>query len=205
MTQTPSPTDARALAGRRIRVVGSGSAGRWVADGLRARGADIVDDGPIDALVFAPWDRAVMVATPFEDLTDDDFDLAWQRTMDDAIAACIEARTSFGGAGGAIVLTFPTTALVGGARFVHWAAAAEGVHILARSVARQWGPEGIAVNALAIDPHLVLDDADQAGPVSIATPANPGADPIEVIAMLTSPVARHLAGQTLTVDGGLWM
>ena len=203
---TPLPlTASDALRGRRIRVVGSGTFGRWLTDELEGRGAILTETGLIDALVFAPWDRASMVATPFEELTDADFEAAWQRTMDDAIAACIDARGAFEGSGGTIVLTFPTTGLVGGAHFVHWAAAAEGVHILARSLSRQWGPEGIAVNALAIDPNLVLDDAAAAGPVSIAMPANPDADLIEVLAMLTSPTARHLAGQTLTVDGGLWM
>jgi NAD(P)-dependent dehydrogenase (short-subunit alcohol dehydrogenase family) len=65
--------------------------------------------------------------------------------------------------------------LAGGDHYAHWAAAAEGVHILTKSMARQWGPEGIAVNALAVSPTLVLADAVVAGPVSIATPAIPDA------------------------------
>ena len=146
-----------------------------------------------------------MEPRPLAELTDAEFDRAWQRTMDEAVAACTEARDVFSGAGGAIVLTLPTTALAGGDHYAHWAAAAEGVHILAKSIARQWGPEGIAVNALAVAPDLVLADADIAGPVSIATPAVPQADPAAVVEFLCSPDARNLAGQLLTVDGGLWM
>ena len=196
--------------GRRIRVVGTGGFARSAAEGLRARGARIVEgettpDDSFDALVFAPWDPAVIVPRPITELSDDEFDLAWQQTMDQAVASCVEARAAFAGGPGNIVLTFPTTGLVGGAYHSHWAAAAEGVHILARSVARQWGPEGITVNALAIDASVVLADPVSAGPVSIASPAVPGARPDAVLAFLCSPEARDLAGQTLTVDGGLWM
>jgi hypothetical protein len=53
--------------------------------------------------------------------------------------------------------------------------------------------------------ELVLADAVIAGPVSIATPAVPDADPGAVVEFLCSTDARNLAGQLLTVDGGLWM
>jgi 3-oxoacyl-[acyl-carrier protein] reductase len=193
----------------RVRVVGAGPLAASIRDSLSNEGAVVVDtatvDDPIDALVFAPWDRVDMVPVPFDRLTDADFDQSWQQTMDGAIAACVGARTAFAGNGGSIVLVTITTAMAGGAQYAHWAAAAEGVHILAKSVARQWGPEGIAVNALAISPDDVLADPAVAGPVSIATPARPGASFVPTLSFLCSPAARDLAGQTLTVDGGLWM
>ena len=142
---------------------------------------------------------------PFDELTDADFDRAWQQTMDAAVAACVAARDDFGGRRRAHRAHHPTTAFAGGAEYGHWAAAAEGVHLLAKSTARQWGPEGISVNALAVAPDRVLADAAVAGPVSIAAPAVPGAEPGDVVAFLCSPAAAGLAGQTLTVDGGLWM
>jgi len=206
------------IEGHRIRVVGTGGIARAAVEALRARGAIVRQDagqmdGPadppsderLDAVVFAPWDPAVIHPRPLAELTDEEFDLAWQRTMDSAVATCVEARTAFAGHPGAIVLTFPTTGLVGGAFHAHWAAAAEGVHILARSMARQWGPEGITVNALAIDAADALADPASAGPISIAAPAAPGARAGEVLAFLCSAEARDLAGQTLAVDGGLWM
>ena len=189
----------------KIKVVGKGPLAAQLSAALGQRGHIIVEAAPFDALVFAPWDRASMVPRPLSELTDDEFDLAWQQTMNAAIAECIEARTVFAGNGGSIVLTLPTTALAGGNHYAHWAAAAEGIHIFTKSLARQWGPEGIAVNALAVSPELVLADAVMAGPVSIATPAVPDADPSAVVEFLCSPDARNLAGQLLTVDGGLWM
>jgi 3-oxoacyl-[acyl-carrier protein] reductase len=198
--------------GRRISVVGEGDLARSLAASLRVLGADAPAPTPtlgagdqIDAAVFAPWDPGAMTPRPLVELTDEEFAAAWQDTMDAAIEMCVIARAVFGEGGGNIVLTFPTTAFVGGAMYAHWAAAAEGVHILTKSVARQWGPEGITVNALAIDPALVLADPVVAGPVSIAQPAVADPDPIGALAFLCSPSARRLAGQTLTVDGGLWM
>jgi len=189
----------------RIKVVGSGPFAVQLRTTLEERGHQPTDSAPYEALVFAPWDPKVMVPRPIASLTDDEFDEAWQQTMDAAIAACVEAREAFAGAGGSIVLTLPTTALAGGNQYSHWAAAAEGIHIFTKSLARQWGPEGIAVNALALSPELALADAALAGPVSIATPAAPDAEPIAVIEFLCSTDARNLAGQLLTVDGGLWM
>lgn len=189
----------------RIKVVGTGPLATQLSTALSERGHETTASAPYEAMVFAPWDPAVMVPRPIAELTDIEFDLAWQQTMDAAIDACVEARTTFAGKGGSIVLTLPTTALAGGDHYAHWAAAAEGIHIFTKSVARQWGPEGIAVNALAVSPELVLADAVIAGPVSIATPAVPDADPGAVVEFLCSTDARNLAGQLLTVDGGLWM
>lgn len=193
--------------GTRVRVVGTGSFATQVRTTAVGAGMVVVDTPgePVDAVVFAPWDRDAIDPVPFSELTDEQFGAAWQETMDDAVAACVGARDSFGGAGGSIVLTTPTTGMAGGARYAHWAAAAEGVHVLARSVARQWGPEGIAVNVLAFAPDEVGIDPSVAGPVSIATPARPGASIAGALAFLCSPAARDVAGQTITVDGGLWM
>ena len=208
MTETADSSRDRSAPGR-VRVVGSGPLADELGAALRERGAEVV--GPnettdhLDAMVFAPWDPAVVRPVALADLTDEEFDRAWQQTMDAAVSACVAAREDFGGDGGRIVLTMPTTALAGGAFYGHWAAAAEGVRILAKSAARQWGPEGIAVNALAVGPERVLADPAVAGPVSIATPAVPDAEPGDVVAFLCSPAAGNLAGQTLTVDGGLWM
>ena len=189
----------------RVRIDGRGPVAAGFAAALAARGHEVVDDEHYEAVVFAPWDPAVMVPVAMADLTDDDFDLAWQRTMDAAVDCCVRARAAFAGAGGSIVLTAPTTGLAGGDHYAHWAAAAEGVHILAKSTARQWGTEGIGVNVLAFSPTLALADATVAGPVSIATPALPDADAGPVLEFLCSPAARNLGGQLLTVDGGLWM
>ena len=52
--------------------------------------------------------------------------------------------------------------------------------------------------------NQALESARKFWPM-IAAPAVPGAEPGDVVAFLFSPAAAGLAGQTLTVDGGLWM
>lgn len=200
------------VTGLRIWVVGDGPLADDIRHELTGLGALVVgdDETTIDACVFAPWQKSAMTPIPFENLTDENFDQAWQQTMDWAVATCTEAREKFqnangGTAQGSVVLTTFTTGFAGGSHYAHWAAAAEGVHILTKSIARQWGPEGISVNCVALAPEDVLADAQLAGPISIATPANPNAKAAKTIAFLCSSMANDLAGQTLTVDGGIWM
>ena len=107
---------AMSIEGRRIRIVGEGALARSLAASLRELGAVITDASEaLDAAVFAPWDASAMVPRPLIELTDEEFGEAWQQTMDAAIAMCVDARRSFDGRAGNIVLTFPTTAFVGGA------------------------------------------------------------------------------------------
>ncbi|MCU0310109.1 MAG: SDR family oxidoreductase [Acidimicrobiales bacterium] len=200
------PTTGTPLA---VAVLGGGPLAGRLRSALTATGCTVTDDlrgdGPLGAAVFATWDPAVVVPRPFADLDDDGFGAAWQTTLDDAVDMCTRARERFGAAGGRLVMVVPTIALAGGAGYAHWAMAAEGVRLLAKSAARQWGPEGITANVLAVGPAGVLADPEAAGPVSIAAPARPDADPGEVLAFLCSPAAAALGGQTLVVDGGLWM
>lgn len=203
-----APVNVAVESALRIAVVGDGPLARRLVGDLTAAGHScgaLADDGPLDACLFAPWDPAHVTPVTIDALTDAEFAAAWQDTLDAAIDACVRSRTRFGTDGGRLVFVIPTIAMAGGARYGHWAAAAEGVHQLAKSAARQWGPEGITANVLAVGPADVLADPAVAGPVSIAAPALPSADPVAVAAFLCGPGAAHLGGQTLVVDGGTWM
>jgi 3-oxoacyl-[acyl-carrier protein] reductase len=188
----------------RIAVVGNGP----LADALRrAAGAALSDDATsnLDALVFAPWNPATATPCALADLTDDDFGTAWQTTMDNATDACIDARERMPD-GGTIVLTAPTIGQSGASLYAHWSAAAEGVRVLAKSAARQWGAEGITVNAITVSPSLALADPAAAGTTTLAPPAL--ATTVEetaafIIAFCALP--RAATGQTLSSDGGVWM
>jgi 3-oxoacyl-[acyl-carrier protein] reductase len=191
----------------RVAIVGAGPLAHACRDAALTRGHELADDdtSPIDALVFAPWDPSTATPCPLVELTDDDFGAAWQTTMDVATAACVNARERMP-SGGTIVLTTPTIGQSGASHYAHWSAAAEGVRVLAKSAARQWGPEGITVNAVAVSPALALSEPARAGSTSLAPPALVGtvADTAAFIIGFCT-IAQAVTGQTITSDSGVWM
>ncbi len=116
------------------------------------------------------------------------------------------------GGGGAIVNIVATYAWTGAPEVAHSAAAKAGLVALTKSLAREWGPLGIRVNALA--PGFVPTDGAQANILSdaeaearmLATiPLGRFARPEEIAdaaAWLLSEHASYCTGAVLTVDGG---
>lgn len=156
---------------------------------------------PDDACVIVPDLDPVPV--PFHELTDEQFDRLWEQPMRDAVTQMVAAHHR--GARRIVVVT-PTTGMSGGDRYAATAATAEAVRVLVKSAARQWGADGIVVNAVAVAPHLFGIDESVAGAVSLAPPALADAgDPLSVIAFFASPSAAGVTGATVTADGGLWM
>jgi 3-oxoacyl-[acyl-carrier protein] reductase len=156
---------------------------------------------PALARVLVP-DLAARPAA-FHELTDDEFDEMWERPMRDVIRRMIDARAK--GANRIVVVT-PTTGMSGGDQYAATAATAEAVRVLVKSAARQWGSDGITVNAVAVAPRLFGIDEAVAGAQSIAPPAlAEGGDPAAVITFLCSAAAGGVTGTTITADGGVWM
>jgi NAD(P)-dependent dehydrogenase (short-subunit alcohol dehydrogenase family) len=142
------------------------------------------------------------VARPFHTITDDQWEAAWEVPMRTVIA---EMQAAFHRDASRIVVVIPTTAMSGGSCYSHVAAAAESIRLLVKSAARQWGAHGITVNAVAVSPEEFLDTAEVAGPTSLAPPALSSSDPAALIAFLCSDAAGDVTGQTIVVDGGVWM
>ena len=180
------------------------------AEALARAGATVVPVLPAfgperrpDAVVHAALDPIALEPRWLVDVDDARFEAVWERGMRAAIECCQSAHRAFGGAGGRIVFVVPTVSMSGASGLAPLCALLEGQRILAKSAARQWGPEGITVNVLA--PALAGFDGDA---ISLAPPALGSLSAVdigEVLVGMLGPEMRHVTGATIGADGGIWM
>ena len=113
---------------------------------------------------------------------------------------------------GAIVNMVATYAWTGGPGVAHSAAAKAGMVAFTKSVAREWGPHGIRVNAVA--PGFVpteqavaniLQGEEAQNRMRAAIPLGRFGEAVEianVVAFLLSDAASYMTGSVVPVDGG---
>lgn len=175
-----------------VHVFGQGP----IAESLRDR----VDSEVSAAVIVAP---IVVEAVAVSHITDEQIDRLWEQPMRAVITDVQRARTD---GCRRIVVIVPTTGMSGGADHAAVAATAEAARVLVKSAARQWGKDGVTVNAVALAPERFGVDPAVSGPVSIAPRALEGeVDPVATVTFLCSEGAAHVTGQTFVCDGGLWM
>ncbi|WP_217551883.1 SDR family oxidoreductase [Streptomyces sp. GbtcB6] len=112
---------------------------------------------------------------------------------------------------GAIVNVSSAAATLGSpGEYVHYAATKAAVDALTVGLAKELGPDGVRVNAVApgvIDTeiHAAMGDPGRAGRVGATTPLGRAGEPEEIaaaIAWLLSPEASYTTGTVLRVSGG---
>ena len=218
---------------RDILVVGGGDPATALASELSgnvvqvAPGADEVDDGFVDGLlsadgttvdgldlmVHALFPQQSRIPARVDEMTGGEWTAACDGPLEAGIRLARGAHRHLAERGGTIVFCVPLMGAAGAAGFVALSALAEGLRILARSLARSWGPDGIRAHAVTLHPSMFLAPehaAAAAEATALHDPALgrlPSASEIAAVidALADSRVTAGLTGASLVMDGGTWM
>ncbi len=173
--------------------------------------ATIDEFGHIDILV----NNAVanMPASPLEDVTDEQMDLAWQSGVMGTLyfmQACFPHMKNRGGK----IINFGSSAGVDGMAYMGpYSVAKEGIRTLTKVAAREWGQHGIFVNAVCpfgASPgyqEWAKGDPEMIAGLVASQPLHKGAGDCEMdigraLVFLASSDSDFVTGHTLFADGG---
>ncbi len=221
---------AFAAVGARVAVVdidhaGADAVAREIgADALAVR-ADVSDEssaagmaaavvarfGGIDVLV----NNAAMYATvpirrvPIAELTVREWDEVMAVNLRGMFLCSRAAIPSMKARGAGRIINIASGTLFSGSGALHYATSKAGVIGFTRNLARELGPHGITVNALAPGATVTETSGEAVSRSHEATardraiprPERPG-DIVGAALFLASPAASFITGQTLVVDGG---
>jgi 3-oxoacyl-[acyl-carrier protein] reductase len=198
--------EIEASGGRAMAVVADLASSRQVAAMFERVTAEL---GQVGVLVTA---TSAYRSERFPEITDE----SWAAVVDDLLGAtfrtCRAAVPAMQAAGwGRIVNIAARSGLVGVARATHYAAAKAGIVGLTASLAKELGPAGILVNAVAPTQILTVMDgvpsipeeraAEMAKSIPLRRLATP-ADLAALVVWLGSAANGYVSGETISLTGG---
>ncbi len=220
------------LAARGATVIGTATSdagaqaigARLAAHGGHGRKLDVTDGAAIEALVDAIGKEfgAVSVLVNNAGITRDQLlmrmkDDDWNAIIDTNLSSVYRTskavmRGMMKARKGRIISIASVIGLTGNAGQANYAAAKAGIIAFSKSLAKEIGSRGITVNVVApgfIETDMTKslpEDAKQALMAQIALGRlGAPADIAEAVAFLASPAAAYITGDTLHVNGGMYM
>ena len=179
-------------------------------DGLARADGSLVDG--LDLIVHALYPERCRIPARLEEMSAEDWSAACDDPLEAAIRMARGAHRHLAARRGTMVVCVPLVGAAGAANLVALSALAEGLRVLARSLARSWGPDGIRAHALTLHPSMFLRPEYAAAAVD-ATALHDAAlgrlpsvaEIVAVIDALASGTTAGLTGASLVMDGGTWM
>ncbi|HEY0180743.1 MAG TPA: 3-oxoacyl-ACP reductase FabG, partial [Dokdonella sp.] len=197
---------------------------RLAAHGGVGRALDVTDGAAIEALVesVAAELGAITILVNNAGITRDQLlmrmkDADWQAVLDTNLSSVFRTskavlRGMMKARKGRIVSIASVIGLTGNAGQANYAAAKAGIIAFSKSLAREIGSRGVTVNVVApgfieTDMTNALPEAQRAallGQIALGRLGAP-ADVAKAVAFLVSPDAAYVTGETLHVNGGMYM
>ena len=199
--------DAIRSSGRTAIVVGADLRSTDAVEGMVATIADEL--GPVAVLINA---TSAYRAEPLAEIGDE----SWAAMIDDMLSSTFRVSRAVvpgmrAGGWGRIVSFASRSAVAGVARASHYAAAKAGLIGLTASLAKELGPDGILVNAVAPTQILTVKDGvpsipeERAEKMSRSIPLRRLATPDDIaglVVWLASGSNTYLTGETISFTGG---
>jgi 3-oxoacyl-[acyl-carrier protein] reductase len=215
------------VVGTATTATGAEAIGRRLAeDGIRGRGMalDVADSTSVESVVKAVTDEygAITVLVNNAGITRDNLlmrmkDEEWQSILDTNLTsiyrlskACLRGMTK--ARRGRIINIASVVGATGNAGQTNYAAAKAGMIGFTKSLAREVGSRNVTVNAVApgfIDTDMTRAlNEEQRAALLASIPLGRLGQPAEiaaVVAFLASPGGAYITGETLHVNGGMYM